>query len=120
MQRILIIDDDVDILFSTRRLLKRVGYDVYVAQNGEEGLDLFNKLNFDLVITDMIMPQKEGIEVITELKKRDPAIKIVVISGGGHISSDFYLRAANQFHVDLALTKPFNSTEFVEQIRNIM
>ena len=120
MKKILIIDDDADILKVTQRLLHRGGFEVDIAQDGEEGLSLFNQKKFDCVITDMIMPKKEGVEVIVEIKKKDPKVKIIALTGGGHISSDFYIKAAKQFHVDLALSKPFDPKELLAKVKEIL
>ncbi len=120
MQRILIIDDEEDILFATKKILKRAGYDVSVAENGQEGLDLFNEKDFDLVITDMIMPEKDGVEVIREVRSKKPEMKVIAISRGGHIGSEFYLKAADRFKVDMALRKPLETSEFVEKVRSVL
>ena len=120
MQRILIIDDDQDILFATKKVLKRAGFDVSTAQDGEEGLSLFHTQDFDLVITDMIMPNKDGVEVIREVRSNKPEMKIMAISGGGKIGSEFYLKAASRFKVDLALHKPLETSEFVQKVQSVL
>ncbi len=120
MRRILLIDDDEDILFSTQRILKRAGFKVTIAQNGQEGIDKFHKDKFDLVLTDMIMPEKEGIEVIREIREVNSEIKIGAMSGGGLISPDFYLDVAKRHNVDISFSKPFDSEHFISQIEALL
>ncbi len=83
MARILIIDDDDNIIRLLNRILKNAGYDVIEAVNGREGLKVFKKDQIDLVITDIFMPEKEGMETVVELQMINPEIKIIAISGGG-------------------------------------
>ena len=83
MARILIIDNDVQILNMLRQTLEREGYDVLKASNGKQGIRLHREEPVDLIITDIIMPEKEGIETILELKRDYPDVKIIAISGGG-------------------------------------
>ena len=77
MKRILIIDDETNILLMLKKMLERAGYEIDLASNGEEGLRLFSNASFDLVITDIIMPEKEGLETIREMRKMQPEMKII-------------------------------------------
>ena len=77
MQRILIIEDDVDIRAMLKKLLERENYQVVIASNGLEGIDAYEAEPCDLVLTDIVMPEKEGIETITELRKKYPDVKII-------------------------------------------
>ncbi len=106
--RVLIIDDEPEIRKMLNKMLSNVIQDVLVAEDGQEGLQIVNStLEIDLVITDLIMPGKEGIETILELKRDRPEIKILAISGGGKVGPHDYLTLAKGLGADLTLTKPF-------------
>jgi YesN/AraC family two-component response regulator len=83
MANILIIDDDQQILNMLSQILKRAGYGVVEALDGKQGLKLYRENPTDLIITDIIMPEKEGLETIMELQRDFPDVKIIAISGGG-------------------------------------
>ncbi len=108
---VLVIDDD-DLLRQTLHdLLRDGGYDVLVAGDGQEGIELAEKSRIDLIVCDLFMPGKEGIETILELRQSLPAAKIIAISGGGSFNDDgrildWNLRAATQLGADGALQKP--------------
>ncbi len=87
MARILLIDDDDSVRTMLRLTLAHFGHTVIEARNGKEGLELFQHANADLVITDIVMPEKEGLEVLMELRKKHPPVKIIAISGGATIST---------------------------------
>ena len=111
MHRILVIDDDHHILLMIKKMLERAGFEVDLAANGDEGLELFKKLSVDLVITDIIMPEKEGLETIREMKRLRSDLKIIAMSGGGKVSSDNYLNLQNNFiREGLALSETKNSS----------
>ena len=77
MRKILIIDDEPYILLMLKKMLEKAGYEVDLAANGQQGMELFEKDQADLVITDIIMPDKEGLEIILEMKKQRPDLKII-------------------------------------------
>src|SRR5688572_234064 len=83
MQRILVIDDDEQVRALLYEILDRAGFKVVEATNGVEGLKLYRAQPADLVITDLIMPEKEGVETILELRREFPDVRVVAISGGG-------------------------------------
>jgi len=87
MTKILIIDDDELILGILRRHYESHSYEVYTAQNGLEGLRIFRENPTEIVITDIVMPEKEGLETIQEFKRDYPDLKIIAMSGGGRIGS---------------------------------
>ena len=120
MKKILIIDDEVDILNMLKKMMNRAGYDVEIADNGAVGLELFRKHSADLVITDIIMPEKEGLEIIREMKRIKPELKIIAISGGGRISAESYLETAKMFGADHAFQKPFSLSEIVGAVRELI
>ena len=117
MARILIIDDDVQILKMLRKTLEHEGHEVIDAANGNKGLRLYREDPTDLIITDIIMPEKEGIETIVELRREFPEVKIIAMSGGGHGEAESYLHMAKGLGAQRTLTKPFGMEELLEAIR---
>ncbi|MGW8314761.1 MAG: response regulator [Bacteroidales bacterium] len=119
-RKILIIDDEVHILLMLKKMLERAGYSVDIASNGLEGLNLFRKDQPDLVITDIIMPEKEGLETIREMKKENPELKILAMSGGGKISADNYLDTAKIFGASGIIEKPFKQSSLLSLVEEQM
>jgi DNA-binding response OmpR family regulator len=120
MARILIIDDDAEFLKMFRQMLERAGHDVIDAPNGEAGLKLFRQDRTQLVITDIFMPEKEGIETILELKREFPTVKIIAISGGGRKEEYSYLDSVKDLGADRSFTKPFERQEMLETIEELL
>ena len=121
MARILIIDDDNQFRVMLRIMLENAGHkDIVEAENGHIGMKLIRKDHFDLVITDIIMPDKDGIETIMETKKEFPAIKIIALSGGGKIGPDSYLVMAGHLGADKTLVKPFQQSELIDAVRELI
>ena len=119
--RILVIDDDNDVRQLICRMISSEGYETLEASNGKEGMKLIrSEPKIDLVITDLIMPEQEGIETIKELKRDFPHIKILAISGGGKIDAQDYLAIAKGMGADLALSKPFIRQDFLDAIQKLM
>ncbi len=116
MKRVLIIDDDPSFRLILSQMIARVGLKSSTANNGEEGIELFLAGEYDLVITDIIMPIMEGIETIIELRKLDPNIKIIAISGGGRMEPEKYLDTAMKLKVNAVLKKPFSYKELLKTI----
>ena len=113
MKRILIIEDDVDQRELFKTVLEQAGYDITEAPNGKVGLQRFYQQPCELVITDIFMPEKEGIETILELKGEFPGVKIIAISGGGFRGvyagkpgAEIALETAKNFGADRILHKP--------------
>jgi len=120
MKRILIIDDDHHILVMLKKMLEKAGFEVDLASNGVDGLELFQKIQADLVITDIIMPEKEGLETIREMKRIRSDLKIIAMSGGGKISADNYLETAKIFGASLVLEKPFSQKTMVDAVLKLL
>jgi len=118
--RILIIEDDTEVRDYLERILSRAGYEVASAANGKEGVDLFNATPADLVITDIIMPEKDGIETIMDLRRRNPDLKLVAISGGGRGEPENYLHSAKLLGAKLTMKKPFTSEEMLDAVRGLI
>ena len=120
MFRILVIDDDVQVRKMLRLTLAAEGFDVVEAQDGKVAMRLFRQDPSDLVITDLIMPEKEGIETIIELKRDFPDIKIIAISGGGRIDPKDYLYLAEKLGAQVTLEKPFSRKEVLEAVYELI
>jgi DNA-binding response OmpR family regulator len=120
MKKILVIDDDESLLKMMGELLTRSGYEVIQAVDGNQGLRQFYATHPDLVITDIIMPDKEGLEVIMELHKQTPRPKIIAISGGGKLKPESYLPLAERLGADHILEKPFLPKELITLIKDLL
>jgi DNA-binding response OmpR family regulator len=116
MSRILIIDDDVQILKILRKMLEYEGHEVVDAADGNKGLRLYQENPTELIIIDLIMSEKEGIETIIDLRREFPEVKIIAMSGGGHGEPDSYLHMAKGLGAQRTLTKPFGKEELLEAI----
>lgn len=103
-----------------RLTLHEFDHTVIEARDGIEGLANYPAEGVDLVITDIVMPGKEGIEVITELRRRHPGLKIMAVSGGGRIGSTDYLRIATFLGAARVLAKPFSTQEFLEAVNELL
>ncbi|MBW2064289.1 MAG: response regulator [Deltaproteobacteria bacterium] len=120
MSRILVIEDDPKIRKVLRKLLEREGHDVEEASDGLEGLRLYRKKPADLVITDIIMPRKEGLETILDLRREFPDVKIIAISGGGRLGPHLYLEVAEGFGAFRVFSKPFDLEELQGAILELL
>ncbi len=120
MSQILIIDDDTQIRLLLRKLFFKEGYEVLEASNGKAGMKLYRESHADLVITDLIMPEKEGLETIIELRKNSPKVKVIAISGGGRISPEDYLPMAKELGAHLTFSKPFELEEMLDAVHMLL
>ena len=120
MARILAIDDDEAIRLVLRDALMREGHQVYVARNGEEALKLLEDHPCELVITDIVMPGKEGIETIVELRRSHPEVRIIALSGAGSGGGDDYLRFAEKLGAMRTLAKPMRISDLREVVNQCL
>ena len=120
MAEIIIIDDDENILNLFTLILKQDGHSVRPAENGRIGILLASEKTPDLVITDIVMPEKEGLETISDLKELSKSIKIIVISGGGKISPDYYLKIAKSLGADLTFQKPVDLKILTSSVNKLL
>jgi DNA-binding response OmpR family regulator len=121
MARILVIDDEPQVRTVLLKSLERDGYQVMDAPNGEVGMKLFQEEPFDLVITDIVMPEKEGIETIGELRHYFPETKIIAISGGGqNLKANYVLHTAKILGANCTLFKPFEIEEFLNAVKYVL
>ena len=119
MTTILIIDDDEDMRQTLRLVLEKEGYRLLTASNGKEAEEVCRTDRPGLVITDIIMPDKDGLETITELRKSYPEVRIIAISGGGRRVNRDYLPTAQAFGADLVLYKPFRPQDVMDAIDEV-
>ena len=110
----LVVDDDPMVCEIIARTLSAAGYSVQCAANGNEAVELFATSPCAIVVTDIVMPEKEGIETIIELKRLDPAVKILAISGGGRERGKEFLRYASRLGANAVLSKPFRKAELLD------
>ena len=115
---ILVIDDEAEVRQTLVRML--VGHAVHEAADGGAGLALAAELTPDLVVTDILMPEKEGIETIRELRRAHPSVRILAISGGGQSGTLDFLDMARALGADAALAKPFRRGELIETIDRLL
>lgn len=120
MARILLIDDDEAVRDVLRQTLTHFGHTVIEAANGKEGLASFQSVGADLMITDIVMPEMEGLELLMELRKRKPPIKIIAISGGGRGNAADYLRTAKVMGAAKVLAKPFTNEALLAAIDELL
>jgi DNA-binding response OmpR family regulator len=120
MARILLIDDDNSVRTALRLILTQFGHIVIEARNGKEGMDIFNGANADLVITDLVMPEKEGLEVLMEMRKMLPPVKIIAISGGGRVNPADNLRLARFLGAAKVLAKPISSAALIAAVNEVL
>ena len=120
MANILIIDDDQSVRSMLRQTLSHFGHVVIEACNGNEGLALFAQIDPDLVITDIVIPEKEGLEVLMALRTKQPPVRIIAISGGGRQNSANYLRIAKLMGATKVLAKPFSNTVLMTAIDELL
>ena len=127
MARIIIIDDDGDVRALLRMQLEAEGHEVRSARDGAEGIALQQEFRSQVVITDIFMPEKEGIETIRELKEQFPTVKVIAISGGSRLAAphrSFTVRelsiVASELGVAAVLQKPFDAAELLRSVNSAL
>jgi DNA-binding response OmpR family regulator len=120
MAKLLLVDDNQDLLGMQGEFLRMSGHEVETATNGEEAIAHAASSHFDLIITDIIMPTKDGIEVIITLRKTMPALKVIAISGGGRLNAKDYLSIAQKLGAAATRAKPFSGSELVATVDRVL
>ncbi|MGO8943787.1 MAG: response regulator [Syntrophobacteraceae bacterium] len=120
MPHILVIDDDVQMLFLLREMLDQAGYGVLVAPDGKKGIKVCENTHVDLVITDVVMPEMEGLDVIMDLRRQFPGTKIIAVSGGGKIGPEDYLKMAGKLGANRTFTKPFGCNALLDAVKELV
>ncbi len=118
MARILIVEDNLEMLEILKMSLEKAGYDVIIASGGQAGLDEYNKHQFDLVITDIVMPDVDGLAFVKAVRLIDKTTKIIAISGGGgEMEASYALNVADIYGADYELYKPFALEELLQMTK---
>lgn len=130
MASVLVIDDEADVTAAVRRVLERAGYDVTTVNGAADGIAAFEHRRADIVITDIIMPKANGIDVIKAIRELEAATGIIAISGGGNfgplayqpeaITTTAYLAAAEKAGANVVLPKPFSKDDLLSAVRSLL
>jgi DNA-binding response OmpR family regulator len=120
MAKILVIDDDRMVRDTLKIILVAAGHEVRLAEDGNKGMLAFGEFAPDLVITDILMPEKEGMETIRELRELRPDVPIIAISGGGRVGNMSFLRVAERFGANRSITKPFEPEQIVATVAELL
>ena len=122
MARILLVDDDEAIRGILARTLTAAGHEVEEAWNGDVALAAYRRQASDLVITDLVMPEKDGLQMIMELRRLDPAVKIIAMSGGGRTlgQAQLYLESAKLFGALHIMAKPFTAATLMKAVAAVL
>ncbi len=120
MKHILIVDDDSQVRELLQRILEREGYQVTTAADGDEAIERFDPNEMDLVITDLVMPNREGLETIMTLRRQYGEIQVIAISGGGRNSGQDYLTLAKKLGAAYTFTKPFDRSDLLAAVAELV
>jgi len=120
MARILVIDDDAQVRGAVRRILERAGHTVEDVGNGDAGLRAHRERPADLIITDIFMPERDGIETIRQLRHESPQVKIIAISGGDRTQTLDLRKDAELLGASRALRKPFELSELLQAVGQLL
>jgi DNA-binding response OmpR family regulator len=117
---VLVIDDDPDMVESLAMMLGDHGFPVLTANDGVRGLEMFREYKPAVVLTDILMPEQDGIEVIMTMRRERPGVKIIAISGSGRIGSTDFLTMARKLGADAAFEKGRNASELLELLKAML
>jgi len=117
---ILIIDDDSTMRQTIRTILEEDDYNIAEAYDGQHASKYLQAHVVDLIIVDIIMPEKDGIEVIIETTEKYPHTKILSFSGGGLIDADSHLHTAQELGADQTLVKPFKNNDLIDKVHQLL
>lgn len=120
MARILVVEDDDQVRRLIDQMLRRAGHEVICAGDGTAALRAFERHAFDLIITDLIMPEMEGMQTIRELRKKDRQIPLIAMSGGGRMNADDYLDTARIIGADRTFRKPFTRDALLTAVDELL
>ncbi|MFH1145033.1 MAG: response regulator [Candidatus Eisenbacteria bacterium] len=120
MATILVVDDDQQVRSMLCAMLQRAGYETEEAADGRFALEANRRRRADLIILDMLMPEMEGVETLRALRRADPDVKVIAISGGGSIRPEIYLESARKFGARCAFAKPVDRPELLAAIRGLL
>lgn len=120
MARLLLVDDNRELLEIQSEFLREYGFEVVTAENGIIASELLCDMEFDLIVTDIIMPKKEGMEMISDLRKMRPGLPIIAVSGGGRRGATEYLPMARALGAKATLTKPFSPSALLAEVTRLL
>ena len=120
MPGILIVEDEKELREMLKVSLLRNGYTVFESENGKDAISHFKPPQTDLVITDLIMPDEDGLKVIIKLREKKPSIKIIAISGGGKAGPGSYLNMAKALGANAVFSKPFSIRDLINKIEELL
>lgn len=120
MKRIMVVEDDPQVRLLLRELLELEGYIVEDASDGKKAIELFRCEPTHLVITDILMPETEGLEMIQEIRRESPHVRIIAISGGGRVGPESYLRMAEVLGAECTFEKPVNIEGILQSVRELL
>ena len=120
MQRILLIDDNEEMRSMLGQMITEAGFEVVLAANGNEGIKHYRSAPTDLIITDIIMPEKGGLQTIVELRRDYPEARVIAMSGGFRSHSDDHGALAKILGVDRILAKPFSSDDLFRAVEEVL
>src|SRR5438105_9047079 len=120
MARILVVDDDADIRSMLETALQLAGHEVHVAPDGRQAIESYQRAPADVVVLDIFMPEKEGIETLLELRQRFANAKIIVMSGGGRLGTRDFLAHAAQLGAARTIAKPFDHATMVALVEDVL
>jgi DNA-binding response OmpR family regulator len=120
MPGILLVEDDKELREMLKMSLFRSGFTVMEAENGKDAIAHFKPLVTDLVVTDLIMPEEDGLKVVIKLRELKPSIRIIAISGGGKVGPGSYLNLAKALGADAIFPKPFSIIDLISKIENLL
>jgi DNA-binding response OmpR family regulator len=120
MPGVLIVEDDKELREMLKMSLIRRNFTVIEAENGKDAITHFKPFITDLVVTDLIMPEEDGLKVVIKLRELKPSIKIIAISGGGKVGPGSYLNLAKALGADAIYSKPFSINELIAKIEQLL
>ncbi len=120
MARVLVVDDDRLVRMTLKLALQRARHEVVEAQDGLEAIEALDRAKVDAVVTDIIMPEVDGIGLILALRKRAPGLKVIAISGGGRTQNMDFLRMAKALGAHFALAKPFTAEDIQQAVDAVL
>lgn len=120
MSQILVVEDEKSVRAVITEILSLSGHIVIEAAGGREGIKLYHEHPADLVITDLLMPEVDGLDLIMELRQSNPQAKIIAMSGGGILDTDSYLEIAEKFGACCGLSKPFTAEELINLVQKVL
>jgi DNA-binding response OmpR family regulator len=120
MPGILLVEDDNDLREMLKDTLSRKNFTVLEAKNGRDAIMHFKPAVIDLVVTDLIMPEEDGLKVIMRLREMKPGLKIIAISGGGKAGPGSYLNLARALGADAIYSKPFSINDLITKIEELL